>query len=293
MAGRIVVGIDGSQQSGNALEWAVARARVGGEQLELLHAYSLTPDFHFYGYHGPVGQPVDWYVEFSEAVLEAAAARVGELAPDLKYTLTSRMGHPAYLLAEASERAGAVVVGRRGLGSVASALLGSVSNRLTIEAKCPVVVVGEEELPTTGPIVVGVDGSEFGTHALRYAIAEAAVRETSVRAVAAYDVPHPAFRDDPELVARMGADVEAEAAGTIARALDEVKGTDAASVSVGHVAVEGPAPEAILGHAEDAQLIVVGTHGKGLVRRILLGSVSRQVLNDADRPVAIVDLPES
>ena len=57
--------------------------------------------------------------------------------------------------------------------------------------------------------------------------------------------------------------------------------------------VEGRAAEAILGHAEEAQLIVVGTHGKGLVRRILLGSVSRQVLNDADRPVAVIDLPDN
>jgi nucleotide-binding universal stress UspA family protein len=57
--------------------------------------------------------------------------------------------------------------------------------------------------------------------------------------------------------------------------------------------VEGRPAEAILRHAEDAQLIVVGTHGKGLVRRVLLGSVSRQVLNDADRPVAVVDLPEN
>ena len=60
-----------------------------------------------------------------------------------------------------------------------------------------------------------------------------------------------------------------------------------------HVAVEGRAADAILGQAGDAQLIVVGTHGKGLVRRVLLGSVSRQVLNDADRPVAVVDLPDS
>ncbi|TCC36713.1 universal stress protein [Kribbella capetownensis] len=291
MVDRIVVGIDGSQQSANALEWAVARASLGGEQLELLHAYSFTPDPNFYGYHGPVSQPVDWHIEFSEHVLEAAAARVRELAPNLACTLTSKLGHPAYMLAEASEAAGAVVVGRRGLGSVASTLLGSVSNRLTVHAKCPVVVLGEDEFPTTGPIVVGVDGSEFGTNALRYAITEAAVRNTSVRAVAAHDVLHPAFRDDPELLARMGADVEAQATAAITRALDEVTGTDPGSVSVDHVAVEGPAAEAILGHAEDAQLIVVGTHGKGLVRRILLGSVSRQILNDAGQPVAVVDLP--
>jgi nucleotide-binding universal stress UspA family protein len=293
MTGRIVVGIDGSQHSGNALEWAVARARLGGEQLELVNAYSLTPALDFYGYHALAAQPGDWLIEFSEEVLDAAAARVRELAPDLTCTVTSEMGHPAYVLAAASEAADAAVVGRRGLGSAASALMGSVSNRMAISAQCPLVVVGEGELPTEGPVVVGVDGSEFGTNALRYAMAEAAVRETSVRAVVAYDVLHPAFGADPELVARMRADVEAEAADTITLALKDTQGTDSASVSVEPVAVEGRAAEAILGHAEDAQMIVVGTHGKGLVRRVLLGSVSRQVLNDADRPVAVVDLPDS
>jgi nucleotide-binding universal stress UspA family protein len=294
MTGRIVVGIDGSPQSGSALEWAVTRARLGGEDLELVNSYSLAPAVDFYGYHGlATSQPVDWFIEFSEQVLEAASARVRELAPHLTCTLTSRMGHPAHVLAAAAEGAATVVVGRRGLGSAASALLGSVSNRLTIQAKCPVVVVGEGEHPTTGPIVVGVDGSDFGTHALGYAIAEAAVRDTSVRAVNAYDVLHPAFRGDPELLARIRAEAEAEAAGTISRALDELQGTAPASVKVDEVAVERRPAEAILGHADDAQLIVVGTHGKGLVRRVLLGSVSRQVLNDADRPVAVVDLPDS
>jgi nucleotide-binding universal stress UspA family protein len=292
MTGRIVVGIDGSEQSGTALEWAVARARLGGEQLELLNAYTLAPALDFYGYHA-ASQPVDWLVELSEQVLEAAAGRVRELAPELGCTLTSRIGHPAHVLELASEGAAAVVVGRRGLGGAASVVLGSVSNRLAVQAECPLVVVGDGELPTTGPVVVGVDDSEFGTNALRYAISEAAVRETSVRAIAAYDVLHPAFRADPELVARMRADVEGEAADTLTRALDEVQGTDAASVGVDTVVVEGGAADAILGHAGDAQLIVVGTHGKGLVRRVLLGSVSRQVLNDAERPVAVVDLPDS
>jgi len=114
-----------------------------------------------------------------------------------------------------------------------------------------------------------------------------------VRAVAAYDVVHPASQADPELVARLREDVEAEAADTVTRALDEAQGTSAASVSVDDVAVEGRAVEAILGHADDAQLIVVGRHGKGPVRRVSLGSVSRQVLHDADRPVAVVDLPDS
>ena len=91
MTGRIVVGVDGSPQSGGALEWAVARALLGGEQLELVNAYSVTPDFDFYGYHGlAAGQPVAWLTEASQQVLDAAAARVRELAPDLTCTPTSR-----------------------------------------------------------------------------------------------------------------------------------------------------------------------------------------------------------
>ena len=294
MTGRIVVGIDGSQQSGNALEWAVARARLGGEELELLYACSFTPPVDFYGYHGvAAGQQVAWFMEFSEELLAAAAARVRELAPELTCTSTSKLGHPAVMLAEASEAANAVVVGRRGVGGAASVLMGSVSNRLAVEAKCTLVVVGDGEPLTTGPLVVGVDDSPFGTHALRYAMAEAALRKARVRAVVAYDVTHQAIQGDPELIARTRADVEAEAEGTITRALAQVQGTGSASVGVDRIAVEGRAADAILGHADDAQLIVVGTHGRGLVRRALLGSVSRQILNDADRPVAIVDLPDN
>lgn len=292
MSGRIVVGIDGSPPSGNALEWAVSRARLGGEQLELVNAYSLVPAVDFYGFHA-ASQPTDWFIEFSEELLEASAERARERAPELTCTVTSKMGHPAHILSDACEGADVVVVGRRGLGGAASTLLGSVSNRLTIQAKCPVVVVGEGELPTTGPVVVGVDGSAYGTNALRYALAEAAVRETSVRAVTAYDVQHPSLRGDPELIARMRADIEAEAPDTISLALDELQGRERTPVRVDQVAVEGRPAEAILDRARDAQLIVVGTHGKGLVRRVLLGSVSRHVLNDAERPVAVVDLPES
>jgi nucleotide-binding universal stress UspA family protein len=294
MTGRIVVGIDGSHESGKALDWAMARARLGGEQLDLIHAYSLTPDLDFFGYHGlAASQPAEWFVEFSEEVLDAAAAHVRELAPELTCTLTSKLGHPALALASASEGAVAVVVGRRGLGSAASAVLGSVSNRLTVQARCPVVVVGDGELPTSGPIVVGVDDSPFGVNALRYAIAEASLRSTTARAVAAYEVIHEALRGDPELVARLRAGVEAEVGDAIASALETAGATGAATVDVELAAVDGPAAEAILSRADDAQLVVVGTHGKGLVRRMLLGSVSRRVLNDADRPVAVVDLPES
>ena len=124
----------------------------------------------------------------------------------------------------------------------------------------------------TGRIAVGIDGSPQSGNALEWTLARARLGGEQLE---------------------LRADVEAEVVGVITRALDEARGTGAESPSVDHIAVEGRAADAILGQAGDAQLIVVGTHGKGLVRRVLLGSVSRQVLNDADRPVAVVDLLDS
>ncbi len=90
MTGRIVVGIDGSPQSGKALDWAVARAYLGGEELELLHAYSFTPPVDFFGLpRVAAGQQVAWLMGLSEELLAAAAAHVRELAPELTCTSTS------------------------------------------------------------------------------------------------------------------------------------------------------------------------------------------------------------
>jgi len=290
MTGRIVVGIDGSPQSAGALDWAAARAALGGQELELVNAYSLPVDFNFYGYQAYAGPgPTDWLAEHSRDLLQTAAKHVEEIAPGVTCTLTSEIGPAAQLLARAAEGADAVVVGRRGLGAATSALLGSVSNRLTLEAPCPLIVVGEGDVPITGPVVVGVDGSDFGAAALRWAVAEAVLRTTSVRAVTAFESPNVGLRSDPELTARMHAALEAEAAEVAAHAFEDL-GT---SVDVEQVTVQGRPAEAILAHATDAQLIVVGSHGKGFVRRVLLGSVSREVLHDADRPVAVVDLPDA
>lgn len=294
MTGRIVVGIDGSPHSARALDWAIGRARIGGWSLHLVSVYSLPTNVDFYGYHGMQSpHPVEWLSDASKELLETAATRVRETAPDLKYELTSELGWPAQILAEASEGADLLVVGRRGLGAAASVVLGSVSNRLTVEARCPLVVIGEDELPGDGPVVVGVDDSEFGTAALRFALSEAAARGTSVRAVTAFVQPRPPAVADDELLARIHAGLEAEAADITTRALASLGDARDPSVTVEQVTVDGPAAEAILDHIDDAQLVVVGSHGKGFVRRVLLGSVSRRVLHDAQVPVAVVDVRDS
>jgi nucleotide-binding universal stress UspA family protein len=288
MSGRIVVGIDGSQSSANALEWGIERAQISGEQLDLVNVYSLTPALDFYGYHA-ASQPLDWVVESSSEVAQAAEARVRAVAPALPCTATTILGHPAHVLAAASEGADVLVVGRRGNGAVASTLLGSVSNRLTTASRCPLVVMGDEAIPGTGPVVVGVDGSDFAVNALRFAYGEAKLRQAALRVVSAFDFLHPSFRLGTGPSKQMRSAAKADAAGAVERALRAIGVAGAPTVQIEEVVVEGRAAEVIVEHSGDAQLVVVGTHGKGLIRRVLLGSVSRQVLNDCDRPVAVVD----
>ena len=286
MAGRIVVGIDGSSQSSAALEWAIGRATAGGDSLSLVSAYTL-PAMEFYGF---VADPtsVDWAREYSMQILSAGAARAREADPAIDVGEAAEIGPAGAVLISAAEGAEMLVVGRRGLGTAMSALLGSVSDRLSVQAPCPLVVVGPEEQPRDGgPVVVGVDGSEFGTAALAFALAEAHVRGVGVRVVSVTE-SHPAVSaSDPELADRMSAAAAVDADDVIARALEAVPALGGSS-DVETIVADGHPAEAIVANAQDAQLIVVGSHGKGFIRRALLGSVSREVLRNAERPVAVV-----
>jgi nucleotide-binding universal stress UspA family protein len=204
------------------------------------------------------------------------------------------IGNPTWVLVRESEGAAAMVVGRRGLGAVKGAFLGSVSIRLVTEAKCPVFVIGEgDERPSTGPVVVGVDDSDFGIAALAFAIAEAGRRKTTVRAVYAYRLPALAIPVEPDLIDALQTSEADQAAKVITAAVEKARTPETASVEVEQMTVEDVPVNAILEQSKDAQLIVVGSHGRGFVRRLLLGSVSRQVLHDADRPVVVVGTRDS
>jgi nucleotide-binding universal stress UspA family protein len=136
-------------------------------------------------------------------------------------------------------------------------------------------------------IVVGVDGSDISREALRFALDEASIRNTGVRAVLAWSaipvVPMQAPGVDP------GIDIEPlrdAAHVTLREAVEAVAGAGAADVE--QVVVEGQAGEAILAHSDDAQLIVVGTHAHGALAELILGSVSHHVVKHARCPVVVV-----
>ncbi|MFH8369847.1 universal stress protein [Streptomyces sp. NPDC018031] len=139
--GRIVVGVDGSDSSKQALRWAVRQAELAGDVVEALTAWDLPQ------YHGALG----WLPPSSgdEAALESRASKelteaVEETVgprPPVEVRTEARYGTPASVLLHAAHGAALLVVGSRGLGGFAGLLLGSVAQHCAQHASCPVVVV--------------------------------------------------------------------------------------------------------------------------------------------------------
>lgn len=130
---RIVVGVDGSPTSLEALEWAVREARLRGATLEVVHASFFRQAF-LDSFPGAK--------EGERSILDAALARAKAMAPDLK--LVGRFGDPpaAQVLTDVSKDADLLVVGSRGLGPFKEFTLGSVSHDCARHAQCPLVIIG-------------------------------------------------------------------------------------------------------------------------------------------------------
>lgn len=135
--GRVVVGVDGSERSLEALRWAAAEARARDAELDVVHAwrvpmmtapsiFSAVPD-------------LSMLEEVGRTVLDAAVADAGLADTRVRPHLTNASA--AQALIDRADRAGLVVVGTRGQGRVTGALLGSVSRQLLHHAPCPVVVI--------------------------------------------------------------------------------------------------------------------------------------------------------
>ena len=130
---RIVVGVDGSRTSLEALEWAVREARLRGATLEVVHASFFRQEFldSFPGAN-----------EGERSILDAALAKAKAIAPDIR--LVGRFGDPpaAQVLVDVSKDADLLVVGSRGLGPFKEFALGSVSHDCARHAQCPLVIIG-------------------------------------------------------------------------------------------------------------------------------------------------------
>jgi len=221
---------------------------------------------------------------FAEGALDVAREIAREVAPGVTESGEVLDGRPQLVLRQLSSRAHMLVLGRRGLGGVRGLLLGSVSTDVSAHADCPVVVVPEAPR-TSGPVVVGVDGSRVSAAAIEEAFAQASIIGVPLIAVHTYNgYPGIADVDRLEQGRRQLADEAHESLGSqLAGCLGDYP--DVAVENV--VTMENPA-EQVIASAADAQLIVLGSRGRGGFRGLLLGSTSQAVLHVAHCPVMIV-----
>lgn len=288
MSPPVVVGVDGSPSSLEAVAVAAREARLRGCGLKVVHA------FFWPAVHAPLGP---WSAASAEEALREVAGRVvteavehaRSVAPDVEVGDSVVAGGPLTVLEAQSRTAALVVVGSRGLGGFAGVMLGSTAVHLAAHGRCPVLVV-RDRADVTGPVLLGVDGSPAAEAAVEFAFAEAALRGTGVEALHAWtpwNVPVPPSPDPSEPYARApGALADGErrllaeaVAGRRERYPD---------VPVVETVVRGGAREALIGASAKAGLLVVGARGRGGFTGLLLGSVSQAVLHHAHCPVTVV-----
>lgn len=145
MAGRVVVGVDGSEHAAAALRWAAEEARLRGAPLVVVHAWSYMPPVPV-AEPGMVPMPAIGMPESLDAQRDVAGtaleSAVDDLLPEgLQVEQLLVEGAPADVLCETVDEDDLLVVGTRGHGDIASAFLGSVSHDVVRHAACPVVIV--------------------------------------------------------------------------------------------------------------------------------------------------------
>jgi nucleotide-binding universal stress UspA family protein len=279
----LVLGVDGSASSGPALVWAAHEASSRHLPIHLVSAWST----HYAV--DTLGLAQSLVMDHCTAILEAARAQIATVDPTIAVTTVAHMGPAALAIVEESVGAELVVVGSRGHRAIPALLVGATSLEVAAHAYCPVVVVREDhaDRPRTGRVVVGVDASEASSEAVGYAFAHAS--RTGAELVAAHAWP---LEYAAGVVAVLAGPVEddevAHQARLTATQVLAVWREKYPDVRVTTVVEPGRPADLLVERSADADLLVVGSRGHGLVAGALLGSVGHAVLHGAHCPVAMV-----
>lgn len=282
----VVVGVDGSEDSHRALQWAAREARQRGTTLHIVHAFPTDPPV-------AAGREPDARAGAQE-VVDAAANRARERTNEtVAVEATIVDGPPAKALVDESQRHALLVVGNRGQGGFAELLLGSVPVHVTAYAACPVVVVPRHNQTSpaaaAGPLVVGVDASEGSTRAIEFAFARAHERGAGLVALHAWQLPTAYSAAAAAELLKTDSDQAEHAARTrLASAVAPWQDRHP-KVTVDQRTVHGHTVGALVeASAQGAQAVVVGARGHGTLVGLALGSVSQGLLHHARSPVIVV-----
>jgi nucleotide-binding universal stress UspA family protein len=291
----IVVGVDGSPDATAAMQWAVHEATMRNVPLTLVHAAARLP----------AGSPVlEWSGEPLPAevvrqldanarqVLADAAKLVDDMSRDHRLTINSELSAagPVAALVDLSTKADLVVVGRSGHGALERALLGSVSTGMVHHAHCPVAVIRSGySPPAQGCVLVGIDGSPASELATAIAFDEASWRGVDLVALHAWtdaEVPDLPSREWAGTTRTSWTRLQSAAEATLAERLVGWR-ERYPDVTVQRVVVTNRPAQHLVERSASAQLVVVGSHGRGGFAGMLLGSVGTAVVQAVRAPVIV------
>ncbi|MFC0431990.1 universal stress protein [Kutzneria buriramensis] len=275
----VVVGVDGSESAAHAVRWAAKEAELTSSPLSIVHATAL--DAVYVPASLPLPRPYHQAVlEIGQQYLAAAAAQAQAVTPKVEVGVRLSRASAAPALIGLSSAARLVVVGSRGLGGFTGLLVGSTAVAVAAHGHCPLVVVRGDEPDAAVPIVAGADGSVESDAALALAFQAAELR----------DVPLVVVHACPDTIvesawheAAIGADWQHVADAQVAAHRTRHPDVEVRPLVVRH----GPA-RALLHEAARAQLVVVGSRGRGGFRGLLLGSTSQALIHHSPCPVAVV-----
>ncbi|GGW79797.1 universal stress protein [Streptomyces galilaeus] len=283
----LVVGVDGSDSSLAAVEWAVDEAARHRLPLRLVYA-SLWERYEGVAPSGGV-EPASEEV-LADDLVGSAADRARRRNPEVKVSAEVVPQEAASALLREGHNASALVTGSRGRGQLTGLLLGSVSLAVAARAHCPVIVVRGDKAGLAGTherILLGAGESAAGGEAVRFAFREAEARGCTLDVVRAWRCPAHDTADHP-LLAGEPAHYHEEQASAALDALLHDPMADHPGVRVRRHTVEGPARKVLLDRSAAADLLVIGAQRRHGTFGLQLGRVAHTLLHHAECPVAIV-----
>jgi nucleotide-binding universal stress UspA family protein len=283
----VIVGIDGSEESLLAAQWAALEARRHSLPLRIVSVPAAVPRLH--AYHASPDEIAAALRGISARALDAAITRCDEVAPGLPIETGLLTGPPAVAVADSGVDASILVVGARGAGGFAAMMLGSVSRHVAAWAPCPVVVVREETTVVHREIAVGIRDPEDITGTLAFSFEEAARRGADLVAVHTWYWLPVALHASPAGALRPPdpAQISAEAGRHLAAALEQWHGKYP-EVRVRQDVVWGHPAHVLASYSARADLVVLGRHGHPSGPGPGIGSIQYAVLDHAHGPVAVV-----
>lgn len=278
----VLICVDGSPESDAAVVWAAREAVMRSMPVTLLHVVApVVTGWPAGQLHA--GMP-EWQKDDAQKVIDQASkVLVSDLGETKSPEVHTEIVYSSVVqtLIQASKDARMIVVGSQGVGTLGRLLLGSVTTSLLHHSHCPVAVIHSDwrmTLDSDRPVLVGIDGSPASELAAAVAFDEAARRGVELRALHAWS--------DVALFGRPELDWQSEADRTLAECLAGYQ-ERYPDVKVQRLVVFDRPGRELIEAAKTAQLVVVGSHGRGGFTGMLLGSVSSTVAHSVRTPVIV------